>query len=270
MKTLLVFSILFLVSVTAYAQTCQVNMVDIRTRRVLQTFTAHGAPGSCLDGLKECRKQIRLQNRYGMADCEQVVRPVPQPHPHPRPVPIPQPIPGQEARRHVFPGEAVYHNSRLATVQGISMQGNYAIRSTDAWGNSVLLNNIARQALAVTSGCNGDICVQQRVFRISTAREATTVGLHFHDRFVLRTTDSWGNQLIVSEVPRNDLAVTQGCVFGRWATICVGNQVIDTSNRYGTVMAIQLDGRVVLRTTDHFGNSMNRVSVDPAQLVVTR
>ena len=58
MKKLLVFGLLSL-SAQAFSQTCYVDMVD-RYSRVVRTFTGWGDPDTCLEGMKECRKSIRL------------------------------------------------------------------------------------------------------------------------------------------------------------------------------------------------------------------
>ena len=99
MKRVLVLALLSL-SVSAFAQICEVNMVYRKTQ-VLRTFRAYGDPSSCFEGMKECRKSIRLdysrnpQYPNSQLDCEIAggSNPTPQPQPNPNPYPNPQPNP---------------------------------------------------------------------------------------------------------------------------------------------------------------------------------
>lgn len=87
MKTFLALSFLSF-ALPAAAQICHVDQVD-RYNRVIRTFTAYGDANSCVEGMKECRKDIALNSRSQGADCVRRQMQAPQP---PRPQqPIPQP-----------------------------------------------------------------------------------------------------------------------------------------------------------------------------------
>jgi hypothetical protein len=95
--SLVALSLLSLPAFSQSYQTCYVDMVD-RYNRVVATYTAYDAPSVCQEGMKQCRKAIRLSPQLGGVDCvkEQVrpaPRPQPQPMPQPGPRPQPQPIP---------------------------------------------------------------------------------------------------------------------------------------------------------------------------------
>jgi hypothetical protein len=278
-KKILLLALFSLSTTSAFSQTCTVKMVDIRSQQTIQTFRAFGDPSSCVEGMRECRKQIRLQNRYGMADCfvQGSVQPSPipypqQPQPFPQPFPDhnPNPYPGMDAQRPLGLGESVYYNDRISTVQGISFNGTYALVTTDNWGTRITVNNIGRAAISVTSGCSGDVCVNEKLYIVNTSREATIVGLQFNGNFIVRTTDNWGTSVINSNVDRRNLAVARGCISGQWVTLCVGQPVIDANNRRATILAIQYNGKVIIRTTDNWGTSIIQSNVDPSTLFITR
>lgn len=81
MKKLILFAILSLSS-QVFAQVCEVDMTD-RYNRTVRTFRAYGDPNTCIEGMKECRKTIRLQPHLGGVDC--VRRGDYNPHPNPNP-----------------------------------------------------------------------------------------------------------------------------------------------------------------------------------------
>lgn len=85
---LLTLIFLALMSVSAFAQMCEVEMVD-RYSRVVRVFRAYGDPNTCLEGMKECRKTIRLQPHLGGVDCIRRgdYNPNPNPNPYPNPYP---------------------------------------------------------------------------------------------------------------------------------------------------------------------------------------
>lgn len=99
MKNFFLLAVLAMSAQTAFAQTCEVDMV-YNQRTVVRTYRVLGTPGSCVEGLKECRKAIRLdatlsQYPQSTLDCVQVEAriPTPAPQPIPQPRPIPQPMP---------------------------------------------------------------------------------------------------------------------------------------------------------------------------------
>lgn len=96
--TLLAVSVL---SLPVFAQqTCYVDMVD-RYNRVVATFSSYDDPNVCYEGMKECRKAIRLRPELGGVDC---VRDTPRPYPQPQPNPGPRPNPNPGPRPNPNPG----------------------------------------------------------------------------------------------------------------------------------------------------------------------
>lgn len=268
MKKLMFLGLLSL-SATSFAQTCFVDMVD-RYDRVIRTFTAYGDQNTCIEGMKECRKSIRLDYsndpRYANSNLDCVRRNFnPNPGPNPNPYPNPYPTPtGIDARRNLNQGESVIFNNRYVTVAGVSYSGSYAVRSTDGW--NTITNNLRREALAVTNGCNLDLCVNDSVIDVTMAKYVKVAALEFDDRFVTKSIDGWNT--LLSNVDRRNLAETKGCIGGYYAQICVGNTVINRMNRYMTVVGVQVDGRVVLKSTD--GWNTLTTNVNPSELVITR
>lgn len=267
MKKIVLLGLLSL-SATSFAQTCYVDMVD-RYSRVVRTFTGFGDPNTCLEGMKECRKSIRLDYssnpRYpnGSLDCVRSGNYNPNPNPNPGPNPYPNP--GTiDARRMLNNGESAIFNNKFVTIMGANFNGLYAVRSTDGW--NTITNNVPRLSLSATSGCSMNICTAQSVIDVMSARYVKVVGISFDERFVTQSTDGWNT--LASNVERRNLAETEGCISSRYAQLCVGNTVINNQNRYSTVVGIQLDGRVVLRSTD--GWNTISTNIDPSNLVITR
>lgn len=228
--------------------------------------------------MKACRLEIRQRGLLNRADCVRATEtnpgpqiPGPQnPYPYPDTNPYPGPQTGYDARRMINNGESVILNNKYVTVIGVSFNGSYAVRSTDGW--NTIMNNIRREDLSVTNGCNSNICVADSVINVRTAKYVKVIGLQYstsmnrQEQFVVQSTDGWNS--IYSNIEHSDLASTKGSINSRFAQICVGNQVINQQNRYSTVVGVQLDGRVVLRSTD--GWNTITTNVDPSSLVITR
>lgn len=89
MKRLILLALLSLSS-QVLAQVCEVDMTD-RYNRVVRTFRAYGDPNSCIEGMKECRKTIRLQPQLGGVDCIRRGDYNPYPNPNPNPYPPQRP-----------------------------------------------------------------------------------------------------------------------------------------------------------------------------------
>lgn len=269
MKKVLLAAAMTMMSVSAFANMCEVDMVETRNNRLITTIRAYDYGDDCKEGMKACRKAIRDMGRLGQADCVRatVNNPYPDPRPNPRPYPDTNPYPGpvgSDARRMINNGESAIMNSRYVTVVGVSFQGLYAVRSTDGW--NTITNGVRREALSVTNGCAYTTCVNDSVIDINTARYVTVVGIAFDERVTTKSTDGWNT--LVSGIETRNLAATKGCINSRYAQLCVGNQVINNMNRYSTVVGIQQDGRVVLKSSDGW-NTLS-TNVDPSSLVVTR
>lgn len=287
MKKVILAAALTLTAASAFAQRaglCEVDMVDTRYNSIITTIRAYDYNDGCKEGMKECRKQIRERGLLNRADCIRATETNPGPqnpgpqypgpqNPGPQ-YPGPQnPYPGQtgyDAIRQLINGESVIQNNtaRYVKVLGGSFNGQtYAVQSTDGW--NTISQGISRDNLSVTTGCNIDLCVNDSVINVSTARYVTVAGLSTLNKFVTKSTDGWNT--LQSNNDRNLLAITKSgsCAFSRFGgQICVGNQVINQQNRYSTVVGIQLDGRVVLKSSD--GWNTLTTNVDPQNLVITR
>ncbi len=260
MKKIVLLGLLSL-SANAFSDSCTVQMVTTNNRLV-QTFRAHGID-SCLEAMKECRKSIRVdysRNREypnGSLDCVQLGD-----DRNDNPIPNETPTYEPDAYRMLNSNETAIYNNKYVNVLGMSFGGLYAVKSTDGW-NSVY-NNIMRESLSVTKGCNLNLCVSESAISVTNSRYVTIAGLSFNDRFVTKSTDGWNS--LYSGISRQDLAETKGCISSRYLNLCVGDKVITKFNYTKTVVGIQVDGNVVLRSTDGW-NSLS-TNVDPTSLTV--
>ena len=90
MKKIL-FALLALMSASAFAYTCRVDMVD-RYGRVVDTFYAQtDYNGMCRDGLRDCNREMRQRGINGRCETRNSY-PNPNPNPYP-PYPNPNPNP---------------------------------------------------------------------------------------------------------------------------------------------------------------------------------
>lgn len=255
MKKILLLALTGL-SFSSFAQICQVDMVD-RYHRVIRQFTAYGDE-SCFEGMKECRKTIRMDVRYSDADCVRTGMRNPPPVPTPVPVPTPRPVPVSDNKRMVNPGESVFYFNKIQTVVGMSMNGLYTLK--DSYG--FMTNGVSRVDISVTAGCSLDLCVNDSVFSLSSNKFVKVAALTYMDQFITR--DDYGFYSMTTD--RYSLAVPKGCMMIGNGQICVNNTVVDSFNNYKTVVALQQNGKVVLR--DNFG--FYTTNVDPMNLVIVR
>lgn len=262
MKSILLVAAMTMMSASAFANYCDVDMVDYRGRFVTR-ISKLDYENTCRESMKECRRLTRTEARYLGNDC--IKSTVSYPNPNPRPYPDTNPYPGSiDARRILNNGESAIMNNRYVTVIGSSFQGLYAVRSTDGW--NTISNGVRREALSVTNGCAFNTCTSDSVIDIQSARYVTVVGISYDERITTKSTDGWNT--LVSGIETRNLAATKGCINSRYAQLCVGNQVINNMNRYSSVVGIQQDGRVVLKSSDGW-NTLS-TNVDPGSLVVTR
>ncbi len=89
MKSILLAAAMTMMSASAFALQCEVDMVDSRTNRLITTIRAYDYGDGCKEGMKECRKEIRILGLLGRADCVRAT--VKNPYPNPRPNPWPNP-----------------------------------------------------------------------------------------------------------------------------------------------------------------------------------
>ncbi len=268
MKKLLLLALVSFSSMS-FAQRCEVDMVD-RYGRWVRTFQAQG-DANCMEGMKACRKFIRLNtNQYGSADCvvagshQPIPQPYPQPQPQPYPQPIPQPYPNPypqpdySVQRSLRINESVILSNQVQTVIGYAPNGTYALK--DVYG--YIKQNIRREDIAITADCSSDLCVNDSLIDTSKNQEVKIAGLEFDGQYV--TKDVYG--YLTSNNDRLKLAVKSGCVRTNYTNVCVGNQVLDRSNQYKTVVAVQINGLIVLK--DVYGYLTS--NVNPNDLVITR
>jgi hypothetical protein len=260
MKKLFIAAALCL-SGSAFAYTCEVDMLETRTNRILTTIrVSEDYDDSCRKAMKACRLEIRKRGLLDRADCIRRIITNPRPHPDYNPNPSGQ----VESRRPLRNGEKAIYDNKFVIVVARSMNGLYTVRSMDVW--NTVSHNIRRENISITNGCNLDICTNDSVINIRTGQYLNVVGLSFHNSFVTQTNDIWST--LSSNVDRGGLALTSGCINSYYSQVCVGQQVVDRINRYSTVAGIQLDGRIVLKSLDVW-NTLTP-NVDPTQLVITR
>lgn len=121
MKFILAFLTLG-VSISAYSQICQIDMVD-RYNRVVRNYTSYDAQSGCVESLKECRKAIRLDPQLGGVDCLRVEHPIPAPGPnHP-----------DVSRMDIVDQAAAF-----------ALNGCYVIKNVDGWAHQIYINGAFR------------------------------------------------------------------------------------------------------------------------------
>lgn len=69
MKKMILAAAMAVSATSAFANICEVDMVDNRTNRRITTMRAYDFNDGCKEGMKECRKEIRLRGLLGRADC---------------------------------------------------------------------------------------------------------------------------------------------------------------------------------------------------------
>jgi hypothetical protein len=265
MKNILALALLtFSGMAAAQRYTCEVDMVDINTNRIIQTFSIPGI-ADCFEAKKACAKERRMLGRLNTAECIEYGETNHRPGPgNGNGYGNGNNGPRTEARRLLTQGESVIYNNKYVSVLGVSFNGLVSVKSTDGWNS--ITSGIQRESLIITSGCSIDICVSESVINVNSAKYVKVAGLAYNDTYATLSTDGWNS--LSSNVKRENLAQTKGCLTSRYGQICVGNQVVNTSNRYMKVVGIQVTGRVVLQSTDGW-NSLS-TNVDPTNLVITR
>jgi hypothetical protein len=133
MKKILVLGLLSL-SAAAFSQTCEVDMVQ-NGNRVIRTFRAYGNDNTCIEGMKECRKSIRLdysnnpQYPNNSLDC--VRRGDYNPPTNPNPYPPTNPNPYPPTNPNPYPPTNPYPSYGV-TVTGMIEDNLFTISARDA------------------------------------------------------------------------------------------------------------------------------------------
>lgn len=157
MKQLFLFAILCL-SAQAFSQTCEVDMVD-RYSRVVRTFRAYGNDNSCIEGMKQCRKSIRLDPYLGGVDCVRRGDYNPPQNPNPYPPQYPPQNPNLNyylsMTDYQLAQEAQYGIGRCTVGQGgYNSACSYYVRINGVgFGNGT---GCARQEYTRQYGCNSN------------------------------------------------------------------------------------------------------------------
>lgn len=132
----------------AHAQQCLVDMVD-NIGRVVQTISARGDANSCMEGMKECRKAIRLSPHLGGVDC---IRRTHQPSPMPtmtmppRPPGPPTPIPTMAPPMPPGPIGGIPHvvarMDLLSQAIHFALQGCHVLPKVSGWANQLYIRDV--------------------------------------------------------------------------------------------------------------------------------
>jgi len=125
----------FFASLSAYAQTCYVDMMSAH-RSVIRTYVGQG---NCERELHECMRTIRHQPHLGGVSCtRQSARrpfpgpqPRPQPGPNPYPYPQPNPYPGER-----FPEEVLRMNE-IEQASSFVLQECHVLSRASGWSNQL-------------------------------------------------------------------------------------------------------------------------------------
>ena len=103
-------------------------------------------------------------------------------------------------------------------------------------------STVSRDSLAITSGCNSELCVGDMVIDLTTASYVEVAGISTNGTFVTKSSET---ALLSSGKEWLKIARTEGCTRGRWAPVCVGLKV-----KGYEVVGIQFDNRVVLSSAE--------------------
>lgn len=192
-------------SLPAFSQTCYVDMVD-RYQRVVRTYTGQGDQNTCIEGMKECRKAIRLEPHLGGVDCIRASQPNPYPNPNPNPNPYPNPQPGPipyEVTRmteleqavnyalkecHVVPNVSGWANQLFVRGQFV---GNFQTHSQDMELRRTIRDYQSRGQCLLKSGYTLNI-----QFKPTLIQEAIDYQLA-RNCHVLPRVSGWAHQLVV-------------------------------------------------------------------------
>jgi hypothetical protein len=151
--------------------------------------------------------------------------PQPNPNPNPRPNPEPNPRPNPDFSRRLGSGDTVLYQSALyrpARVLTVGINDTYEFQFLD--GAREIWRNVSRQYLALTTGCNRDICVGDRVVNTALHDQIVynrIIGITQDGLFAVQFEEgtstngrSWGWH-------ESHFARTNGCNNAGW---CVGDE----------------------------------------------
>lgn len=147
MKSLITLTLL-LGAGAASANICTVDMVD-SYRRTIRTYTSYDAP-NCMEAMRDCRKEIRLEPGLGGVDCLRVTanpdprpNPYPTPTPTPTPTPVPNPTPIPQPNPNPLPGNLpteVYQMGPIEQAAAYTLNGCHVLMNVEGWANQLYVN----------------------------------------------------------------------------------------------------------------------------------
>jgi hypothetical protein len=131
----------FFASLSAYAQTCYVDMMSAH-RSVIRTYVGQG---NCERELHECMRTIRHQPQLGGVNCTRQSggRPFPGPRPGPNPYPYPQPnpYPQPQPTPYPYPGERfpeeVLRMNEIEQASNFVLQDCHVLSRVSGWSNQL-------------------------------------------------------------------------------------------------------------------------------------
>lgn len=183
MKNFFLLAVLAMSAQSAFAQyqQCEVDMV-YNNRTVVRTYRVPGTPGSCVEGLKECRKAIRLdatlsQYPQNSLDCVQIEARIPTPQPNPQPRPNPQPIPQPRPNPQPMPQPIPTYG---VTVSGILEDSFFTMTARDA---SELYMNCLTDIRRVMMGSSDELMFSAN-----------------NNRFISTSTSGWYNDAQICSI----------------------------------------------------------------------
>jgi len=173
MKKFILTGLLAMSASSAFAQVCEVDMVD-RYNRVVRTFRAYGDANTCVEGMKQCRKDIALNPRSAGVDC--VRRTYQDPFPPTNPNPYPPTNPNPYPPTNPYPQYGV-------SVTGLVENRLFTLTGRDA---SDLYINCLSQARSILQGSADDLFISAN-----------------NNRFVSKYTSGWySDSMLCSELER--------------------------------------------------------------------
>lgn len=173
------------------------------------------------------------------------------------------PKPSGEARRDVETGETVLHKGSRWIVTD-RMDQNLSLKPVGGKDKDII-SNIPRREVAITRGCQKEICTKSSVIELASKSYLSVEGIDMDGRYI---TQAIGSDKLNAPLDYRALARTSGCVTSTNVGVCAGNTVIARNNIYYKVAGIQPDDRVVLESEDN--DRKLYFDVDPRSLTVTR
>lgn len=250
-----------------FAHTCHISLYDPADRPYLNFYSSNdkdckAAAQRCYTAISQYRLNPYHYKCYTISMTEDPRTTPPEPE-KPREEPKPEiPKPSGEARRDVETGETVLFNGNRWIVteagQGLSLK-------PEGGKDKDIVRNIARREVAITRGCQKEICTKSSVIEMSSKSYLSVEGIDFEGRYI---TQSIGSTKLNSPLEYSALARTSGCVTSTNVGVCAGNTVIARNNTYYKVAGIQPNDKVVLESEDN--DRKLYFDVDPRTLTVTR